>query len=279
MSDLTLRISDYFLSEKNAVMVADRRPQPAFPEHRHDFEEVVIVWRGNGLHVLNDVPYPITCGDLFYINAHDRHSYESVNALELDNIIYCRSRLRLNGNWQQLLPGDVPVQQRYWRLSTPGLSALRQGVDALARECLKTDPLSLQLAEAQFLQLALLMQRFRHAPDSLLLSDAEQLDLLLMALRNSIGQPFRLEDFCRQHQLNPRSLKNLFRLQTGISVNDYLRQLRLCKAMDLLRHSRHSIGDVASACGFDDSNYFSVVFNRAFALSPSQYRQRFQKPA
>ena len=112
------------------------------------------------------------------------------------------------------------------------------------------------------MQLVLLLLRFRHTPDSLLLSDAEQLDLLLMALRTSINEPFRLESFCQQHQLNARSLKTVFKEQTGIGVNQYLRQLRLCKAMDLLRHGQQTIGEVAAQCGFDDSNYFSVVFNQ-----------------
>ncbi len=45
--------------------MADRYPQDVFAEHTHDFCELVIVWRGNGLHVLNDRPYRITRGDLF----------------------------------------------------------------------------------------------------------------------------------------------------------------------------------------------------------------------
>ncbi len=278
MCDLKLQTTDYFVSDKTAVMVADRHPQPAFPPHRHDFDELVIVWRGNGVHILNDVPYPITCGDLFYVNAEDCHSYESVNGLELDNILYCRQRFTLACDWDALLPGKHHDQSaRYWRLSTPGMTALRQEVDTLAAECMKTDDLSLQLSEAQFLRLALLAMRFRHAPDSTVLSDAEQLDLLLMALRASIADPFRMEPFCRRHQLNPRGLKLLFKQQTGMGVNHYLRQLRLCKAMDLLRHGQQTIGEVAALCGYEDSNYFSVVFNQCVGISPRHYRQRFQK--
>ncbi|OIV46497.1 AraC family transcriptional regulator [Sodalis sp. TME1] len=279
MNGLKLQVSDYFLTDKNAVTVADRRPQPAFPQHNHEFDEIVFVWRGNGLHILNEVPYPITCGDLFYINARDRHGYESVNDLELDNVLYRRELLTLNVNWQDLLPGHASGTEtrQYWRLSTPGMAILRQRVDALAQECMKSDALSLLLSETLFLQLALRTKRFRHAPDSPFISDAEQLDLLLMALRVNISAPFRLDDFCRQYGLNARTLRVMFKNHTGMGIHHYLRQLRLCKAMDLLRHGQQAIGDVASLCGFDDSNYFSVVFNQAYGLSPRQYRQRFQK--
>lgn len=71
---LKLLKDDFFASDQQAVAVADRYPQDVFAEHTHDFCELVIVWRGNGLHVLNDRPYRITRGDLFYIHADDKHS-------------------------------------------------------------------------------------------------------------------------------------------------------------------------------------------------------------
>ena len=51
---LKLLKDDFFASDQQAVAVADRYPQDVFAEHTHDFCELVIVWRGNGLHVLND---------------------------------------------------------------------------------------------------------------------------------------------------------------------------------------------------------------------------------
>ncbi|MBF7954190.1 HTH-type transcriptional activator RhaR [Rahnella victoriana] len=275
---MSLRLSknDFFLTGMNSVVVAERHPQADFPSHDHDFDELVIVWRGNGLHVWNDIPYPITCGDLFYINARDRHSYESVNELALDNVLFCRERFGLAADWSQLLPEENASQeQRYWRLSTLGMSVLRDKVDELAKECMKSEPLSVQLSEALLMQLALLLLRFRHRPDSGALPDAHQLDLLLMALRANVAENFHLETFCQQHQLNPRALRALFKQHTGMSVTHYLRQLRLCRAMSLLRYGNMTISDVAAECGFDDSNYFSVVFSRACGVSPRDYRQRF----
>jgi AraC family L-rhamnose operon transcriptional activator RhaR len=275
---MSLRLfkNDFFLTGMNSVVVAERHPQVDFPSHDHDFDELVIVWRGNGLHIWNDIPYPITCGDLFYINSRDRHSYESVNELALDNVLFCRDRFGLAADWSQLLPGEnVSQEQRYWRLSTLGMSVLRDKVDELAKECMKSEPLSVQLSEALLLQLALLLLRFRQRPDSGALPDAHQLDLLLMALRANISESFHLETFCQQHELNPRALRTLFKQHTGMNVSHYLRQLRLCRAMSLLRYGNMTISDVAAECGFDDSNYFSVVFSRACGVSPRDYRQRF----
>lgn len=275
---MSLRLfkNDFFLTGINSVVVAERHPQADFPSHDHDFDELVIVWRGNGLHIWNDIPYPITCGDLFYISSRDRHSYESVNELALDNVLFCRERFGLAADWSQLLPDEnVSQEQRYWRLSTLGMSVLRDKVEELAKECMKSEPLSVQLSEALLMQLALLLLRFRQRPDSGALPDAHQLDLLLMALRANIAESFHLETFCQQHALNPRALRSLFKQHTGMNVSHYLLQLRLCRAMSLLRYGSMTISDVAAECGFDDSNYFSVVFSRACGVSPRDYRQRF----
>ena len=69
VAQLMLRKVDFFASAGQAVAVADRYPQNVFAEHTHEFCELVLVWRGNGLHILNDRPYRITRGDLFYIRA------------------------------------------------------------------------------------------------------------------------------------------------------------------------------------------------------------------
>ncbi len=100
-----------------------------------------MVWRGNGLHVLNDRPYRITTrGDLFYIRAEDKHSYTSVNDLVLQNIIYCPERLTLNVDWQGAIPGfDGTPRQPHWRLGSVGMTQVRQVISQLEHESNQRD--------------------------------------------------------------------------------------------------------------------------------------------
>lgn len=270
---LCLAKADYFPSGLMPVAIADRAPQQTFPSHIHEFCELVIVWRGNGLHVMNDRPWLITCGDLFYISPEDCHSYESVNELVLDNVIYCPERFRLGLDWSQFLPQE----KKAWRLTTRGMALARSVIQQLAQESAKSDWLSRQLTEALFLQLVLILQRHRYAADvAWQLPEGEQLDLLMSAIQGQLAH-FDLSDFCLQHQLSERALKQLFRQQTGMTPGQYLRQLRMCKAKFLLRSTPSLIGDVAALCGFEDSNYFSVVFTRETGMTPSAFRQQFEQ--
>ena len=157
-----LRKKDFFASEQQAVAVADRYPQDVFAEHTHDFCELVIVWRGNGLHVLNDRPHRITRGDLFYIHADDKHSYASVNDLVLQNIIYCPERLTLNLDWQGAIPGfNASAGQSHWRLGSAGMALVRQVIGQLEHESNQPAPFANEMAELLFGQLVI---RYRQHP-------------------------------------------------------------------------------------------------------------------
>jgi AraC family L-rhamnose operon transcriptional activator RhaR len=272
---LILKKNDFFTSATQPVVVADRYPQNVFAEHTHEFCELVLVWRGNGLHVLNDRPYRITCGDLFYVRAQDRHSYEVVNDLVLHNVIYCPERLTLNVNWDELLSGEnTTCSDPRWRLDSQGMALAKPLIDHLENETLRQeDSLSGYAVESLFLQLLVTLKRHRYQPTQTP-GSGENLDFLMAALGQSLDSPFDLAEFCGRHQLSERALRQLFRQRTGMSISQYLRQQRLCHAQYLLRNTELLISDIATRCGFEDSNYFSVVFTRETGMTPRLWRQR-----
>ena len=247
VNHLVLLKSDFFANDHQAVAVADRYPQDVFAEHTHEFCELVMVWRGNGLHVLNDRPYRITRGDLFYIRAEDKHSYTSVNDLVLQNIIYCPERLTLNVGWESAIPGfNGSPRQPHWRLGSAGMSQARQIISQLQHESNQRDPLAFEMAELLFGQLVTHFKRHRYATDTLPATSSETLlDKLITALAGSHEHAFALDKFCEQEQCSERVLRQQFRSQTGMTINQYLRQVRVCHAQYLLKHSRLMISEIS----------------------------------
>lgn len=62
-----------------------------------------------------------------------------------------------------------------------------------------------------------------------------------------------------------------FKKDKGITINDFLNQIRLEKALQLFHSGCDNVGYVAEQTGFHDSGYFSKKFKKAFGLSPSEY--------
>lgn len=79
---------DFFPSGNASVAIEPRLPQADFPEHHHDFHEIVIVEHGTGIHVFNGQPYTITGGTVCFVRDHDRHLYEHTDNLCLTNVLY-----------------------------------------------------------------------------------------------------------------------------------------------------------------------------------------------
>lgn len=69
-------------------------------------------------------------------------------------------------------------------------------------------------------------------------------------------------------------LSHVFAEYTGMSVMEYLLQLRISAAQKLLENNENSIQAVASACGYRNLSSFSVVFRKRTGCTPSQYRSR-----
>lgn len=70
--------------------------------------------------------------------------------------------------------------------------------------------------------------------------------------------------------------RQLFKNQFGISPRQYILELRIRKAKQLLASSRLSISQVAEHCGFTNPYHFSRAFRQATQRTPSEYRTENQ---
>ena len=68
----------------------------------------------------------------------------------------------------------------------------------------------------------------------------------------------------------------LFRKYLGNSPRHCVIQARMRRAADLLLSSDPSVAEIAMAVGMENEFYFSRLFRRNFALSPSGYRKEFR---
>ncbi|MBP3381524.1 MAG: helix-turn-helix transcriptional regulator [Clostridia bacterium] len=68
------------------------------------------------------------------------------------------------------------------------------------------------------------------------------------------------------------TVSHLFKEYTNQSVKKYINELRIRQAEKLLLTTNLPISNVASLCGFADTNYFSTAFKKKYGVSPSTFR-------
>lgn len=72
--------------------------------------------------------------------------------------------------------------------------------------------------------------------------------------------------------LSPKYLSSIFSQTTGISINKYIKNIRMEKAQELLLNSNMKIRDISNNVGYPNVSYFCKLFQEEFGLSPEKYR-------
>ncbi len=152
---------DFFPSGTSPVAIEPRLPQAAFPEHHHDFHEIVIVEHGTGIHVFNGQPYTISGGMVCFVRDHDRHLYEHTDNLCLTNVLYrSPDAFQFLSGLNKLLPqeqdGHYPS---HWRVNQSTLQQVRQLVNQLEQSEDGQETHAIATRELLFMQLLVLLRR------------------------------------------------------------------------------------------------------------------------
>jgi AraC-like DNA-binding protein len=63
----------------------------------------------------------------------------------------------------------------------------------------------------------------------------------------------------------------------NLSYGEYIRKLRIDKAMELLGASAHSLAEIAYLTGFSDQSHFTRIFKKHTGKSPAEYRKSLPK--
>jgi AraC family carnitine catabolism transcriptional activator len=95
----------------------------------------------------------------------------------------------------------------------------------------------------------------------------------MVLLEARIEEPSPVPRVCREIGVSQRKLERLFKRDTGCTIVQYGKLLRLQYARVLLSSTRLSIREVSVACGFNSMSYFSQSFVETFGKKPSEYRQ------
>lgn len=83
-----------------------------------------------------------------------------------------------------------------------------------------------------------------------------------------------LQDIARKFYLSKEHLSRNFRKKIGVTVTEYITNLRMNKAKELLQIQHLKIKEIANQVGYEDEKYFSKVFRHKFSVTPKNFRKK-----
>ena len=102
--------------------------------------------------------------------------------------------------------------------------------------------------------------------------DKEFADKLAETLTSHLSDPdFSIDDFASMMGLGRTVFYRKVKGVTGYSPNEYIRIMRMKKAVELLSEGKYTVSEVAYQIGMNDPFYFSKCFKAQFGVPPSSY--------
>ncbi|MBQ8309444.1 MAG: helix-turn-helix domain-containing protein [Clostridia bacterium] len=98
-------------------------------------------------------------------------------------------------------------------------------------------------------------------------------DRVVRYIRQYHTQNITVEDICRHFGCSRSRISHLFKSHVGKSFREFLTDLRIEDAKELLKYAELNITEIAYSVGFGDSNYFSSVFKSRVGMSPLAYQK------
>lgn len=255
------------------------------PWHWHDELEALVVETGTARVAVNGTGYVVKRGEGVFVNAGVLHGVWPVGEepCRLRSVVF---HPRLVGGgvdsilWQKYLepllanPGCPCVHfsgVRDW--DKRAIAAIQAAWQAVAAEGAGFE----FTAREQLSQLIFLLfqncPRAERRPAEKTLRDERRIKTMLQYIQARYAEELTLAQIARSAHLSENECLRCFRAMLGCSPIQYLKQLRVQKAAELLISTDQKISDIGGSCGFQEMSYFARVFRELKGCTPSAFRK------
>lgn len=107
-----------------------------------------------------------------------------------------------------------------------------------------------------------------------LFNNRHEIELIKSYIYKNYGSDLSLERLAEYIYMTPSYLSSIFKKETGMGINNFIKNYRMEKAKDMLENTNIKIKDIGNIVGYSNTSYFCQSFKEFYGLTPEKYRQR-----
>lgn len=251
----------------------DKLDEPWYDMHSHDSVEITLLLSGTCKQSLNGSEYFLPTYSYFIMSKQDSHRFYdySPNAL-LYNLM--------------ILPSLLPKSTVKFleSMQTDKICNLPEDVgktvialmDALSflQNCSFSNVAKLTTSLFQNL-IDIFLYHYSDRPKSKSVASENIIQNALIYINANYTKSITLNDIANQANCNPTYLSEVFHKKMDVTIKQYILQLRVKYAKQLLTHSNTPIMNICYECGFSSLASFNRNFLEQEGVSPSSYRKSY----
>ncbi len=260
-------------------------------EHYHDFIEIALILRGQGVQIVDNNEYVVSAGDVFVLQGMQRHYFKDAKGLEIVNIMY-------DDKFKNLIPSAVKQMEGYkalfilepqyrvlhhfknrLHLDRSDMAKLEYVINTMITEQNSRQEGYKIVIANRLQELIVLLSRYYSRLEATEAQALVRIGKVIDFMESNYNTNIYLDTLAEMSNMSTRNFQRIFKKAVGSAPNAYLMQIRLQKARKLLRDSDISIADIAAEIGFTDANYFIKCFKKETGTTPVKFRMRYVVPA
>ena len=257
------------------------------PWHMHDSYELTLIQRGSGQRLVGNHIEAFSSGDMVLLGPNLPHAWKN-HSKEGQSPVRALT-LKIFSDHPLLQLAQLPNMQPVMRM----LESAGRGLQVTGR---LRDTIAMRLRDllglTEYKQPAAILDiltRLSESPDTRELLPGKSPHY---TARES-GGTTRVIDYIFEHHgealnsnilakiagIHPSSLGRMFRRNTGFPPTEFINQVRINYACQLLQETGLPILEISLRCGYDNLSWFNRVFRKYRSCTPREYRERLVQKA
>ena len=253
-----------------------------FPEHTHDYIEVVYMCAGQTVHIVNGKQIRLEQGDLLFLSQSCTHEVcnaglhdVAVNFIVLPEFFYTtlatigEEETPLRRFLVDCLTGRNS-EPGYLHFDVSGVPQVQNLVENLLWTLLLDTPLKRKMSQ---MTMSLLFFQLVGLADTILNRDDDD-GAVLQVLRYVEDHYVSgsLTELAQQLHYDLSWLSREIKRKTGKTFTQLIQEKRLAQAAYLLKNTTWNVADISVSVGYENISYFHRTFRDAYGKSPKHYR-------
>lgn len=253
------------------------------PTHRHKKWELMVIESGNILNYVNEKPYKATTGDVFLLGPAHLHAIEVLSPQHLHRDVYFNTDdiERALDMFSEEFKKDVLSGKQLIKLQLDinDLMSLNKNISNLESICLVeslTPNYSHEISKFRAIAGSILQYVLGIYSTNSFFKETTYPEWLYSFLTNLQSPSIftqSVDAIIAKTNYSHTQFGKLFKKYCGVPLIEYIKNLRLAYAANLLKNTTHSTLFICGTCGYDSYSYFERTFKEKFGCTPTQYRK------
>lgn len=239
--------------------------------HLHDEYELYYLFYGERYFIIKDRTWLMPAGSVAILDANQIHRAFSGTHSPHRRFILCVKKANIDPVTEQLC--KVFLDGRILRLRSTHQSAFETIINKALDECEKDDKYSHLYINMLAHELLIFINRAVETDNEPPQDYDYRIFKIIQYINEHSSEQLSLGDVAQHFDLSVSHFSKLFKSSTGYAFVEYLNNIRVKNARELLVNENLSITDISSDAGFENVSYFGKVFKSIVGMSPSEYRK------